>query len=325
MQAAAQPVVPSEPALVCGNCREPMQRLVLPGHYGRSVEIDLCAGCHLVWFDLTETARLSGPALLELIGTMAGAQTLAHQLLRDDARCVRCSSGLKTVHNRSRWGESLQLECLKRHGAYQSFAQFLQEKGLLRPMSRIDRAQLLQRAGQIDCVNCGAAIGAADERCSHCLSVPSLLDVARLARALDPEGAIEAHAVHATAAHQAALQCAACGAALPPDQALRCAQCGATLAVSRLAQAHAQVEALGPALRAHAQRPAPAVVRRRLEALDADIPRRREWATRMEAEARQARGADPDEHDGWSLLELRTNPLRAVLLALAIWFVWWFW
>jgi Zn-finger nucleic acid-binding protein len=316
-----------EPALSCGNCRRAMQRLVLPGHYGRSVEIDLCPPCHLVWFDLTETARLTGPALLDLIGTMAQAQSLPHETLRPDVRCVRCAGGLKTVHNRSRWGESLQLECLNRHGAFQSFAQFLQEKGLLRPMSRIDRAQLLQSAGQIDCVNCGAAIGADEAQCSHCRSVPSLLDIARLARALDPEGAIETHAVHGVAAQPAALQCAACGAALPPGRSLGCAQCGATLAVSRLGEAHAKVEALGPALRAHAQKPSPAVVKRRLDALSTDIPRRREWAARMEAEAAQSRGAhDLGEEADWrSLFELKTNPLRAVLLALVIWFVWWFW
>lgn len=326
MPATLAPTPSTEPALACGNCRQPMQRLGLPGHYGREVEIDLCAACHLVWFDLTETARLTGPALLELIGTMAQAQTLPHELLRPTVRCVRCAGSLKTVHNQSRWGRSLQLECLNRHGAYQSFAQFLQEKGLLRPMSRVDRAQLLERQGQVDCVNCGAAIAAGDERCSHCQSVPSLLDVARLARALDPEGALEPQAVHATPAYQAALQCAACGAALPPGQSLGCPQCGATLAVSRLAEAHEKVEALGPALRAHAARPAPAVVKRRLAALETDIPRRRDWARTMEAEASQMRGAEPSREFEWpSLLELKTNPLRAVLLALVIWFVWWFW
>lgn len=304
-----------------------MQRLVLPGHYGRNVEIDLCPPCHLVWFDLTETARLTGPALLDLIGAMAQAQSLPHETLRADVRCVRCAGALKTVHNRSRWGESLQLECLNRHGAFQSFSQFLQEKGLLRPMSRLDRTQLLQRAGRIDCVNCGAAIGAEEEHCSHCRSVPSLLDIARLARALDPEGAIEPQAVHGVTAQQAAMQCAACGAALPPGRSLGCAQCGATLAVSRLGEAHATVDALGPALRAHAQKPSPAVVKRRLDALSGDIPRRRAWAQQMEAEAAQARGAtaDVDEADWRSLFELRTNPWRAVLLALAIWFVWLLW
>ncbi len=317
----------SEPAIRCGNCREPMRRLLLPGHYGRTVEVDLCRHCHLVWFDMTETARLSGPALLELVGTMAGTQALPHRTLDPQAGCARCGASLKTVHNRSRWGQSLQLECRAGHGAYQTFAQFLQEKGLLRPMSRIDRARLLQRQGRVDCVNCGAAVGQNDETCPYCGSVPSLLDVARLARALDPEGAIVSQRVHRDAARQQALQCSACGAALPPGQSVDCAQCGATLAISRLAEAHERVATLGPALRAHAARPAPEVVKRRLEVLDADLPRRREFAAKMQAEAAQRRGHGSlaDGVDWGDLLGSGTNPLRAVLIALLVWFVWYFW
>ena len=318
-----QPAPPRAAAsLECGNCRQPMQALQLAGHYGRSVEIDLCAPCHLVWFDQTETARLTGAALLELIGTMAAAQALPHEPLRADPRCPRCSGALKTVHNRTRWGRSLQLECRRGHGAVQSFAMFLQEKGLLRPMSRIDRAILLQRQSRIDCVNCGAAIGRDDEQCSFCRSVPSLLDVARLARALDPEGALAPQAVHRQRADQAALQCVACGAALPPEGSLSCAQCGAILAINRLNDVHASLAALGPALRAHAAKPAPEVVQRRLAALEGDLPRRREWAARMEAEAAATHGTPSD----WTaLFGSATNPLRAVLIALVIWFFWWLW
>jgi hypothetical protein len=317
----------SEAAIACGNCHEPMQRLALPGHYGRMVEVDLCSHCHLVWFDLTETARLSGPALLDLIGAMAGTQSLPHRTLDPKAGCARCGAALKTVHNRSRWGASLHLECRAGHGAYQTFAQFLQEKGLLRPMSRIDRARLLETQGRIDCVNCGAAIGRDQESCSYCRSVPSLLDVARLARALDPEGALELQAVHRDAARQQALQCSACGAALPPGQSVDCGQCGATLAVSRLADAHGRVATLGPALRAHAAKPSPEVVKRRLEALDADLPRRREFAAKMEAEAAAQRGQHRfgEDWDWNDLLGRGTNPVRAVLLALLVWFVWYFW
>ena len=325
--AAGSALIPSEPAIACGNCRATMQRLALAGHYGRSVEIDLCSHCHLVWFDQTETARLSGPALLDLVGAMAGAQSLPHRTLDPKAGCARCGAALKTVHNRSRWGQSIQLECRAGHGAYQSFAQFLQEKGLWRPMSRIDRARLVEKQRRIDCVNCGAALGKADEACPYCASVPGLLDVARLAQALDPEGAIEAQAVHRDAARTQALQCGACGAALPPGQSVDCAQCGATLAVSRLAEAHERVATLGPALRAHAAKPAPEVVKRRLEALDADLPRRREFAAKMEAEASQRRGHGGlgDGFDWSDLFAAGTNPLRAVLIALAIWFVWYFW
>ncbi len=315
-----------EATLPCGNCRESMQRLTLPGHYGMPVELDVCAGCHLVWFDTTETARLSGPALLELIGRMAQAQSLAHEVLRPAVACPRCAGALKTVHNQTRWGRSLQLECLIRHGAYQSFAQFLQEKGLLRPMSQLDRRRLLTESGHIDCVNCGAGIGRDDVQCPHCRSVASLLDVARLARALDPEGALAPQAVHGAGAEQAALQCAACGVALPPGQSLACPQCKATLAVNRLAEAHARVAELAPALRAHAAKPAPEVVKRRLDVLGADLPRRRAWVAEMEADASQRKSVTDDDEPDWSSLFSRgTNPVRAVFIALAIWFVWYFW
>lgn len=299
-----------------------MQPATLAGHYGRSVELDLCPSCHLVWFDQTETARLTGSGLLALIGAMAQTQTLPHVALSDSARCPRCSGALKTVHNRSRWGESMQLECRLGHGAYQTFTQFLQEKGLLRAMSRIDRAQLLQNAGQIDCVNCGSMIGADDAGCPFCRSVPSLLDVARLARALDPEGALAPQPVHGMRASQGALQCAACGAALPAERSLSCAQCGATLAITRLAQAHDCVAALRPALLAHDRKPSAEVVKRRLATLEADLPRRREWAAQLEAEARAESGGERSWGHWWGA---ETNPFRAVLIALVVWFVWWFW
>jgi len=301
-----------------------MQRLLLPGHYGSKVEIDLCSGCDLVWFDFTETAQVTGPALLDLIGLMARSQTLPHELLHGNAVCPRCQGRLKIVHNQSRWGRSTQLQCEKRHGAYQSFAQFLGEKGLLRPMSRIDRAKLQRDRGRVDCVNCGAGIDSADETCRFCRSVPSLLDIARLARALDPHEMLEPHAAHATPARQGALQCAACGVALPAGETISCSQCGATLAITSLAEAHACVEALAPALRAAAERPPAKVVKRRLEALDADLPRRREWAAGMAAEARQRRGLDDDFE--WSSLWSRgTNPVRAVLIALVAWWAWTRW
>lgn len=314
----------AEPLLACGNCRESMQRLTLAGHYGHNVDLDMCRGCDLVWFDGSETAQLSGTALLELIGAMVSSHALPHGLLRPDARCPRCAGALQIVHNQSRWGHSSQLQCLRRHGAYQSFAQFLEEKGLLRPMSRIDRAKLLQGRGRIECVNCGGEIAKDDERCRYCHSIPSLLDVARLARALDPLETIEPPAVFQAAARQAALQCAACGAALPPGETISCSQCGATLAITSLAEANASVQALAPALRAAAEHPAPQVVKRRLEALAADLPRQREWAAGMqaEAEARRGRGADID----WSPLVSRIGlPTRVVLTALAIWLVWHFW
>ena len=302
-----------------------MHRISLAGHYGAYVELDLCDSCNLVWFDGTETARLSGPGLLDLIGRMAEAYDLPFESLRPDTRCPRCAGPVKIVHNQSRWGHSVQLQCLRRDGAYQSFAEFLEEKGMLRPMSRLDRARLLRDRGRVDCVNCGAAIGVADEKCPFCKSVPSLLDIARLARALDPEATLEPQAVHDTEARQQAMQCAACGAALPPGDAMSCAQCGATLAIPSLREAYAAVQALASALKANVEHPPPQVVKRRLDALAEDLPRRREWVAAMAAEtdARRGRGGPPIEWSSWT--ERGPHLVRAVLIGAAIWLVWRFW
>src|SRR5690606_7025234 len=135
-----------------------------------------------------ESVRLSGSGALALVTAMAAAHAEPHHTLAADARCPRCAGGLKPVHNLSRWGRTLQLECRRRHGIYQTFAQFLSEKGLIRPLSAADRAALARRPDGLTCLNCGAPLGAQDERCSHCDSLPGMIDVARLAAALDPEG-----------------------------------------------------------------------------------------------------------------------------------------
>lgn len=303
-----------------------MERLALAGHYASTVELDLCRSCDVVWFDAIETAQLSGPALLDLIGAMAAARAEQHELLRADARCPRCAGALSLVHNQSRWGRSTQLQCVRRHGAYQSFAQFLQEKGLLRPMALPDRARLLRERGRIECVNCGGDIGKDDAQCPWCHSVPSLLDVARLAHALDPLDTIEPPALYGAAARQDALRCAACGATMRAGETMVCGQCGATLAIPSLAEANAQVQQLSPALRAAAAHPSPALVQRRLEVLDADLPRRRQWAADMQAEA-DAEAGRSGSGLGWPASTGDGSGFRwpIVLALLALWFVWHFW
>lgn len=330
---AAPPAPATTTGPACGNCREPMRVMRLAGHYASEVELDICEHCDLVWFDGHETARLTGPALVDLIAEMAHAHACAHVPLGRDVRCLRCRGGVVVAFNQSRFGRSSQLQCRARHGAYQSFAQFLQEKGLVREMSKVDRARLLQGGGRLHCVNCGGDVQAHDEECTWCRSVPSLFDVARLARALDPRDTVEPQPMHARAARQGAWSCAACGSALPRGETVACDACGATLAVTDVAEAIAAARALQPALQAAADKPSPAVVERRLAAIDADLPRRREFVAGLQAEAdarsgrtRFGRDDDGDGAFGWALEWLtRTNPLRAVAIALVIWFAWRVW
>lgn len=307
-----------QPALACGNCDQAMQHVPLTGHYGQRVDLDICGHCHLIWFDSIEAARLTGAALLELIGLFAQLQSEPHNTLRPRFHCPRCRGGLKTVHNQSRFGRSLQQECLQQHGAYQSFSQFLSEKGLVRPMSLVDRAALLKQNGRLHCLNCGADIGMHDESCSYCGTQPGIFDVARLARALDPEGATGDHAVHRAKAHHARRECLACGAPMQQDNSVQCMQCGATLAISRLADAHAQVKVLAQALTAHAHKPVAHVIEKRLEAMSGGLKRQRDWTHDMEADTARSRYDDTPSR-------LRTGPVEIAFFIGAALLLWWLW
>lgn len=272
-----------------------------------------------MWFDAIEPARLSGPGLLALIGEMAAAQMLPHHA--GAPPCPRCRGPVRPAHNLTRWGRSLHLECEQRHGAWQTFRELLAEKGLLRTLGAADRQRAVLRDGALHCVNCGGAFAADDTVCPWCTSVPALVDVARLARALDPEDAAAGHAVRATAARASALHCAACGAPQPAAPGWQCTACGATLAATGLAEAHRAVSALGPTLRAHAEKPAAHVVRQRLAAQQPALDRQRERARAMLREAETRDGlapwpgsADEPEPEGQG----RVSPWAvAILMALA--------
>ncbi len=314
----------SEAALDCGNCGATMREIALAGHYGRSIAVDICQDCDLVWFDDVETARLTGPGVLELIGEMAAAQRLPHRSLATTIACPRCRGPVRSVHNRSRWGVSMQLACVKRHGAYQSFAQFLSEKGMTRTMSSADRAHLLQRDGSLFCINCGAQLPSTAEQCSWCESTPAVIDIARLANSLDPEGATARHPVHATPTRSAALNCMACGCAVPETASWSCPQCKATLVAAGLAEAYRRIVELGPALRAHAAKPAPEIVRQRLDEQSAAMQRQREWAAEMQADADARSGRL--ESEVWKTSDIplgRRIGWLALLIALLVLWHWW--
>jgi Zn-finger nucleic acid-binding protein len=313
--------------LPCGNCGLPLRRLALAGHYARPVEVDLCSPCHLVWFDSLESVRLTGASLLELIGAMAEAHAEPHRPLGDRLRCPRCSGALKRVANRSRWGPTEQLECLRGHGAWQTFAQFLSEKGYMRELTSSDRAALLRVNSALACVNCGASLAdAGAAACRYCGSVPGLIDIARLARAVDPEDVTEGAALRKTSARRHAFNCHACGAAVPEGELLQCPTCGATLASPDLRRAHAALRSLAPVLEAHLRVPAPHVRARRLDALRADVERRREWIQGMEESAGQARGTEDVEESWLPSLERGRLPQWARVFAgllLAFLVIWW--
>jgi hypothetical protein len=112
-----------------------------------------------------------------------------------------------------------------------------------------------------------------------------VLDIARLAAALDPEGASDGHDVHRRDRERHVFRCHACGHSAPGLAGVACPQCGATLVSTDLRAVHAAVSQLAAVLQAHQQVPAPHVRERRLRALESDLGRRRETVRELERSA----------------------------------------
>lgn len=299
--------------LACGSCGEAMQRLAVAGHYGRTVEVDLCPPCHLLWFDSLENSRLTGASMLTLLGRMAEAHAKPHHALGPAPACPRCSASLKAVINRSRFGSAEQLECREGHGSYTTFGQWLAERGLVRPLTPADRAAFAAQAttgAAWNCVNCGAALADGEStHCGYCGSLAGVFDIARMASALDPHGATEAMAVHRSARAAHTFSCHACGHSASGMQGTACPQCGATLISTDLAAVHRRLVELADPLAAHDRSPAAHVRNRRLKALEGDLDRRRETVRELERSARgETAGGlpgfdDPPRRSGHALLD----------------------
>ena len=114
-----------------------MQRLALAGHYGRNVDLDLCRSCDLVWFDDIETARLSGAGAARADRPRWPRRyDLPHETLRADAALPALRRHADDRRTTSRAGAA-RCSCSACGATARTSRspQFLEEKGLLRPMS----------------------------------------------------------------------------------------------------------------------------------------------------------------------------------------------
>lgn len=239
---------------ICSCCQNPLQVLALEGHYSHRVEIDLCARCHLVWFDAFESVRLSGLGWVQLLRQMLAAPA-ATAVLAQPLRCVRCAGPLAGVRNLTRFGRTAALECVKEHGQYQSFSLLLAERGLVRPLSSRDRQALVQEGRELGCLNCGAAVvgehaSAApsnqETECAYCQSPLVVLDLKRLSEALLVRHGDTIDV--AEAAQHLSWACLGCGQSLDPTQDTRCPHCDHSVALPNLAAVKPLLDRIEPLL-----------------------------------------------------------------------------
>ncbi len=223
-----------------------MRPVLLEGHYGQRIEIDLCAACHLVWIDDLETVRLSGLGWIALLRQMHADTAGQAQALQLPLRCPRCAAALKPVRNLTRFGRTAAHECPKAHGHYQTFSLLLAERGLVRPLTPRDRKTLLAEHRAATCMNCGAPLDAGSaESCPHCTSPLVALDLPRLMASVMVRHALPLPADDAQLARWA---CRGCGDAVDPTRMSACERCGHTVVAPSLKDAMPMLEALEPRL-----------------------------------------------------------------------------
>ena len=203
-----------------------MRVLTLAGHYKRPITIDICEACSLIWFDGTESIKLAGPGIADLIQTIHAAlgnstvSTLASPL-----PCPSCASPLDKVFNLSRFGRTQQWQCPQGHGYFQTFVLYLAEKGFVRKMGWADIKQLIGSKRQLFCAGCGAVLDdKPHDACPYCRSIAGVIDPARLASAIDIQQAAAPPDLP-TAVVQS--KCWSCGGVVNPTQESHCSHCRA--------------------------------------------------------------------------------------------------
>jgi hypothetical protein len=170
----------------CPNCTTIMKLYALPGHYGKSVAVDACHECHAIWFDQSESTQLSPDGVVELFRMVHDAPGVASPKWGEGLGCVRCRSGLKTVHDVAGGSRFTYHSCQKGHGRLTSFYQFLTEKKFVRELTAAERMKLAAEVKQIRCSGCAAPVNLAKQSaCEYCRAPISVFDRNAAQKAID--------------------------------------------------------------------------------------------------------------------------------------------
>lgn len=147
------------------------------GNYGRAVSLDLCHGCHGLWFDTNENLTLTPGATLRLFSLITEKQEAARQPLTEVVRCPRCGRRLVATTDQQRNTRFQYFRCPQEHGRFITFFQFLREKNFVRSLNAKEVDLLKQHIQTVNCSNCGAAINFTnDMACAYCRTPVSLID-----------------------------------------------------------------------------------------------------------------------------------------------------
>jgi hypothetical protein len=154
-----------------------MESHPLDGHHERSVTVDLCFPCHLIWFDGTESMQLSAGATLDLCRLIQARGNGTRRALAEACACPRCRNALAHTQDLTRSGRFFYYRCTQAHGRATPFFQFLREKHFVRSLTAAEIARMRAYIREVRCSSCGAPVDIErDAKCGHCGTALAMLD-----------------------------------------------------------------------------------------------------------------------------------------------------
>lgn len=160
-----------------------MVSLTLEGHSATAVTVDVCATCHVFWFDTYESLQLSPASTLKLFTHIGDASAGKKPAIPAVVRCPRCDSRLLPTHDRQRDTRFEYWRCDHRHGRLITFFNFLREKSFVKALSAKQLEELRQHIQTVNCSNCGGPVDLTHASvCLHCSSPVSMLDMKQAER-----------------------------------------------------------------------------------------------------------------------------------------------
>lgn len=160
-----------------------MRSLALGGRPAGEVVVDLCAPCHLLWFDALESVQLTPGGTLTLFAAIRDGGVADRRPIPSRLACPRCAAPLAETQDLQRTTRFSYYRCPRGHGRLTPFVQFLREKDFIRPLPPADIARLAAQVKVIRCSGCGAPVDLArDTACGHCGAPIATLDPDALAR-----------------------------------------------------------------------------------------------------------------------------------------------
>lgn len=167
----------------CPGCQSPAVEKRFEGISGTPIPLDVCHGCHGLWFDKTESLRLSPAGVLRLFRELhtpepeSGPEFHVRHPLAASMKCPRCHAELARTYDMARNNRFHYFRCPQGHGHYIPFFQFLREKGIVRTLTPRERNELQQRMPTVRCSHCAAPIELTTQaECAHCQTPVSVLD-----------------------------------------------------------------------------------------------------------------------------------------------------